>query len=70
MEKSDVSREADEMIRLFGIKAALIAEMRASRAVPKGDTGKFHFWNRVADAIKDVERRNKAPAAPDGLRRE
>jgi hypothetical protein len=61
MEESEVKREALEMIREYGSKAVLIAEMRATSAVSKQDATKFHFWKRVADTIKDLERRNQMP---------
>jgi hypothetical protein len=61
MEESDVTREALEMIREYASKAVLIAERRATSAVSKQDATKFHFWNRVADTIKDLERRNQIP---------
>ena len=62
MEETEVTREALEMIREHGSKATLIAEARATFAVSKQDATKFHFWNRVVDTIKDLERRNKMPA--------
>jgi hypothetical protein len=61
MEKSEITREAMELVREFGNEATLLAEARAKRAVSKQDAAKFHFWNRVADTVKDLERRNKSP---------
>ena len=61
MEESEVTRKALEMIREHGSKAVLIAEAQATFAVSKQDATKFHFWNRVVDTIKDLERRNQMP---------
>jgi hypothetical protein len=61
MEESEVTREALEMIQEHGSKAVLIAEARATFAVSKQDATKFHFWNRVVDTIRDLERRNQMP---------
>jgi hypothetical protein len=59
MEKSEIVHEAQELVREFGIEAMLLAEARAKRAVSRQDAAKFHFWNRVADTIKDLERRKQ-----------
>jgi hypothetical protein len=56
MEKSEIVYEAQELVREFGNEAMLLAVTRAKRAASKQDATKFHFWNRVADTIKDLER--------------
>jgi hypothetical protein len=56
MEQSDVAREAKEMVQLYGEQATIISGMRAKRSADRSDTQKFHFWNRVTDAIKDIQR--------------
>jgi hypothetical protein len=61
MEESEVTREALEIMREHGSKAVLIAGALATSAVSKQDATKFHFWNRVADTIQDLERRNQMP---------
>jgi hypothetical protein len=61
MEESEITREALEMIREYGGKALLIAGARATSSVSRQDATKFHYWSRVADTIKDLERRNQMP---------
>ena len=62
MEESEVTYEAREMIRQYGNRAVRAAEVLANRAVSEQDANRLHFWNRVADAIKDLQRRNHTPA--------
>jgi hypothetical protein len=63
MEQSEIVQEARELVREFGNEAMLLAEARARRAVSKQDAAKYHFWKRVADTIRDLERR-KQPLSP------
>lgn len=63
MDKSEIAYEAHELVREFGSEAALLAQARAKRAVTKQDALKFHFWTRVSDAIKDLERCEQLPSA-------
>jgi hypothetical protein len=59
MENSEIVYEAHELVREFGSEAKLLAEIRAKRAICKQDARTFHFWNRVADNINDLQRRNQ-----------
>jgi hypothetical protein len=56
MDESDVFREAKDVIHQYGEQAAIVSGIRAKRAAGHGDAQKFHFWNRVTDAIKDIQR--------------
>lgn len=60
-DEADVRREAEEMVRLFRKKAAMTARLRAIRAIQWKGTGQDQFWNKVADAIMELERRNQVP---------
>jgi hypothetical protein len=64
MENSEIVHEALRLIKEFGNEAMLLAEARAKRAVSKQDATKFHFWNRVADTIKDLQRRKQSLTLP------
>jgi hypothetical protein len=59
MQNSEIAYEAQELVREFGSEAKLLAEARAKRAISKQNARDFHFWNRVTDTIKDLERRKQ-----------
>jgi hypothetical protein len=65
MEETEVRSAARQMIWLHGPRAQDQAGERADKMFSLGDMAGFHKWNRVTDAINDLERKAHAPANPD-----
>jgi hypothetical protein len=62
MDESDIAAAARQLISLHGSGAQAEAKTQADKRFSIGDIAGFHKWNRVTDAIKDLER--EAPARP------
>jgi hypothetical protein len=57
MDESEVQSAAKQMMRLHRSRALLHAGLEATKKLSQGDITGFHLWNRVQDAIKDLERK-------------
>jgi hypothetical protein len=57
LDESDISRAADQMVKLHGSGAGRAAEQRAGKMRDQGDEDGFHVWTRIVDVIRDLERR-------------
>jgi hypothetical protein len=64
MKQSEIDAAARQLVWLHGSRAQVDAEERADKMLSVGDIAGFHKWNRVKDAIKDLERKEQAPAPP------
>jgi hypothetical protein len=62
MKQSEIDAAARQLVWLHGPRAQVAAEERADKMLSVGDIAGFHKWNRVKDAIKDLERKEQAPA--------
>ena len=60
MDKIDIWRAADMMMRLYGVDATVKAALRADAFLDQGDTEGFFVWKRIARAIDDLGRRANA----------
>jgi hypothetical protein len=65
MEKPEIQSAARQMIWLHGPRAQVKAGEQADNMFSLGDIAGFHKWNKVTDAIKDLERKTQAPEAPE-----
>ena len=61
MEQIEILGAARQLIGLHGQGAKAQSKARADRLFAIGDIAGFHKWNRVTDAIKDIERKNPPP---------
>lgn len=57
VEETDISRAADQMVKLHGDGAKLAAAKRADKMRDQGDEDGFHTWTRIVDIIRDLERK-------------
>ena len=64
MERTEIEAAARQLAWLHGPRALAQAEELADKMFSLGDIAGFHKWNRVRDAIKDLERKERAPAIP------
>jgi hypothetical protein len=64
MERTEIEAAARQLVWLHGPRAQTEAMARADKMFTVGDIAGFHKWNRVKDAIKDLERKEQAPIAP------
>jgi len=64
MERTEIESAARQLFWLHGLRAQDEAKERADKRFSIGDIAGFHKWNRVTDAIKDLERKEQAPATP------
>lgn len=64
MEQAEIQAAARQMIWLHDTRAQAKAREQADKMFSVGDIAGFHKWNRVTDAIKDIERKPQAPATP------
>jgi hypothetical protein len=62
MERAEIEAAARQLFWLHGPRAQAEAKERADKRFSVGDIAGFHKWNRVTDAIKDLERKEQAPA--------
>ncbi len=63
MQEAEIQAAARQLIWLHGARAQIEAAEQADKMFSRGDITGFHKWNRVKDAIKDIERKTQAPAA-------
>ena len=54
-------RVAGQLIKSYGEDARFIAAKRADALLANGDAEGFHAWKRIANAIGDLERRERTP---------
>jgi len=64
MQEAEIQAAARQIILLHGTRAQNQAAKQADKMFSRGDIAGFHRWNRVKDAIKDIERKSQAPFAP------
>jgi hypothetical protein len=64
MQEAEIQAAARQTIWLHGTRAQIQAAEQADKLFSRGDIAGFHRWNRVKDAIKDIERKSQTPAAP------
>jgi hypothetical protein len=62
MDRTEIQAAARQMAWLHGSRAQAEATERADKMFYVGDIAGFHKWNKVADAIKDLERKEQMPA--------
>jgi hypothetical protein len=62
MQEAEIQAAARQLIWLHGTRAQLQAAEQADKTFSRGDIAGFHKWNRIKDAIKDIERKNQIPA--------
>ena len=61
MEEAEIRAAANRMMQLYGPRAQAQAIERADKMLALGEIAGFHKWNRVTDAIKDMQRKSSAP---------
>jgi hypothetical protein len=64
MERTEIEAAARQLVWLHGPRAQTEAQTQADKRFSIGDIAGFHKWNRVTDAIKDLERKEQAPSLP------
>jgi hypothetical protein len=62
MEQVEIQAAARQMIWLHESRAQAQAREQADKMFSLGDIAGFHKWNRVTDAIKDMERKSQMQA--------
>jgi hypothetical protein len=62
MRQTEIQSVARQFVWLHGPRALARAEEQADKMFSLGDIAGFHKWNRITDAIKNLER--KEPAVP------
>ena len=56
MEEIEIRAAANQMMRLHGPRALARSIESADKMLAVGDIAGFHKWNRVTDAIRDLQR--------------
>ena len=56
MEEVEIKAAASQMMRLHGPHALTQSIESADKMLARGDIAGFHKWNRVTDAIRDMQR--------------
>ena len=64
MERIEIEAAARQLVWLHGPRAQAQAKEQADKRFSVGDIAGFHKWNRVTDAIKDLERKEQTPSSP------
>ncbi len=64
MQEAEIQAAARQLIWLHGPRAQIQAAAHADKMFARGDIAGFHKWNRVKDAIKDMERKTQMPETP------
>jgi hypothetical protein len=59
MQEIEIQAAARQLIWLHGTRAQIQAADQADKVFARGDIAGFHKWNRVKDAIKDIERKTQ-----------
>ncbi len=57
----DVFQSAAVLIKQHGDDAQLLAIKRATKMLDAGDVDDYAVWNRIADAIKDIQQETPRP---------
>ena len=57
----DVFRSAAMLIKEHGHDAQLLAIKRATKMLDAGDVDGYAVWNRIVDAIKDIQQETPRP---------
>jgi hypothetical protein len=52
----DIWRAANQLIRRYPDDPVLEAALRADLALARGDMFNFHFWQRIAKAVMELQR--------------
>ena len=55
---------ARQLVWLHGPRALAQAEEHADKMFALGDIAGFRKWNRIMDAIRDLERKEQQPVTP------
>jgi hypothetical protein len=63
MQETEIQAAARQLIWLHGARAQIQAADQADKMFSCGDIAGFHKWNRVKDAVKDIERKTQTPAS-------
>ncbi len=61
MQEAEIQSAARQLIWLHGTRAQIQAADQADKMFSRGDIAGFHKWNRINDAIKDIERKTQTP---------
>ena len=61
MQEAEIQAAARQLVWLHGTRARVQAADQADKSFCRGDIAGFHKWNRVKDAIKDIERKTQMP---------
>ena len=64
MQEAEIQAAARQLIWLHGTRAQIQAADQADKMFSHGDFAGFHEWNRVKDAITDIERKTQTQATP------
>jgi len=64
MRQTEIQSVARQFVWLHGPRALALAEEQADKMFSLGDIAGFHKWNRITDAIKNLERKEQRPAVP------
>jgi hypothetical protein len=61
MQEVEIQAAARQLVWLHGTRAQVQAADQADKSFSRGDIAGFHKWNRVKDAIKEIERKTQMP---------
>jgi hypothetical protein len=64
MQEVEIQACARQLVWLHGARAQVQAADQADTMFSRGDIAGFHKWNRVKDAIQDIERKTQSPVTP------